>query len=797
MGPRSILRLALGGGERGNGSPASGRRVVGACLATLVLFGVWTLVAVAFTRGAASAGAWVAAWVVLTLLVVALGRFLLWPIARAAIGPQRASAEPRLARILLDNLMAHFPGLVYFKDRESRFVRISDSHVRRFGLKSESEALGKTDHDMFAGEHARQAMRDEQEIMRTGEPRFDFEEKETWTDGRVTWVSTSKMPLRDESGGVIGTFGVSLDITARKQAEGALKESEAFFDSLVNSLPQNIFCKDLEGRFTFGNRAFCATVRRSLAEILGKTDFDLYPPERATRYRAEDQRVTSTGQPFETVDENVTPSGEPRFTHIVKTPRYDSDRRIVGAQGIFWDVTRRQGAENDLVRERDLLHALMDNIPDPIFFKDAQGRYTRVNAAQARLLGLTRPEEAVGRSTLEAEEAGILESGLPILGKVEQVTGADREPRWMLVTKVPIHDSAGRVAGLVAIARDITERKRAEETLERGLEAFLEFAGEVAAGDLTRRAPEGADTLGRIGSSVNTVLENFTAMLVSVRDAALSVASAAGEILAASRSIAEGAQRQTDEVNSTTTAVEEMAASMAHVSQNAESSARAALEAQANVEHGDHSVGDTFSAIARIDEATRRTADKMHVLEQRSTEISDVIDLIDDVAAQTKLLSLNAAIEAAHAGEAGLGFTVVAEEIRKLADRTARATKDVGALIEAVQVEIAEAIVAMERGVQEVEQGRALAGDARAALKQISAAVTLATRLGQDISGASQQQAQVTRELAHTMQTIATITLDSSTGAQQTAHTVQDLVQLSDQLTKVLARFKIPDTHIG
>jgi methyl-accepting chemotaxis protein len=365
----------------------------------------------------------------------------------------------------------------------------------------------------------------------------------------------------------------------------------------------------------------------------------------------------------------------------------------------------------------------------------------------------------------------------------------------MLTTKVPIRDAAGRIAGLVAISRDITERRLAEEALAGGLETFLVFASAVASGDLTRRAPEGDDTLGRIGRSVNTALANVVAILVSVRDTALSVASAAGEILAASRTIAEGGQRQTDEVHSTSTAVEEMAASMAHVSKNAEGAAHAALDAQRNVEHGDRSVSDTFAAMTRIDAATRRTAEKMHLLAGRSRAISEVIALINDVASQTKLLALNAAIEAAHAGEAGLGFNVVADEIRKLAERTSKATKDVGALIETVQLEIAEAIAAMESGAREVEQGRALASDARSALKEISDAVVLAARLGQDISGASQQQALVTRELASTMLTIAGITLEASTGAQQTANTVQDLVLLSNQLTDALGRFQIPDRH--
>ena len=741
----------------------------------------------------AAATALLAALAILAAAVVFLALRSTRALARQAAPPD-STAD--LARVLLSNLMTHFPGHVYFKDRESRFIRISTALARHFGLKHEAEALGKTDFDMFAGEHARQAMADEQEIMRTGKPRLNFEEKETWTDGRVAWASSSKLPLRDEQGNVVGTFGVSLDITARKRAEQALTDSEAFFDSLINSLPQNIFCKDLEGRFTFGNRAFCDTGRRSLDDLLGKTDFEIAAtPELAKKYREEDERVMRTGQTLETIEQAVGMDGQIHYRHLIKTPRYDAARQIVGLQGIFWDVTPRQRAEQELMHERDLLRALMDNIPEPIFFKNASGRYTRVNLAQAQLLGLVRPEEAVGRGQLEPDEADIIGTGVPLVSHVERTSAPDGTTRWMLTTKVPIRGQSSDVTGLVGMARDVTEGKLAEEALDRGLATFLDLARQVASGDLTRRAAEGDDTLGRIGRSMNTMLDNFAAALRRARDAALSVASAAGQILASARQIAQGAQRQTDEVNSTSTAVEEMAASMSQVSKNAEDSANAAQGAQGQVEQGDRAVSDTFGAMTRIDETARSSAEKMRTLERRSTEISDVIELIDDVAAQTKLLSLNAAIEAAHAGEAGLGFNVVAEEIRKLADRTARATKDVSALIEAVQGEIGQALAAMEREVQEVGQGRTLAEQARQTLREIASAAQRSAELSRDISNASREQADVTRELVRAMQTIANITVESSSGAQETAHTVQDLVTMADQLTAALAHFKVPTGH--
>ena len=140
---------------------------------------------------------------------------------------ERKRAEEALIeeRHLLRTLMDNLPDVIYFKDRESRFTRINKAHAKGFGLSDPAQAIGKTDFDFFAEEHARQAFADEQEIIRTGQPILAKEEKEAWPDGRETWVSTTKMPLRDANGNILGTFGVSRDVTERKSMEGQLRQT--------------------------------------------------------------------------------------------------------------------------------------------------------------------------------------------------------------------------------------------------------------------------------------------------------------------------------------------------------------------------------------------------------------------------------------------------------------------------------------------------------------------------------------------------------------------------------------------
>jgi methyl-accepting chemotaxis protein len=395
--------------------------------------------------------------------------------------------------------------------------------------------------------------------------------------------------------------------------------------------------------------------------------------------------------------------------------------------------------------------------------------------------------------------------------KIKQLLSATEEVRTgNLDARVSIstHDELEKVAqGFNEMMDRLAEMVRNEKShnelllqtdqaMQRSLTEFLEIVSSVSEGNLTKRGPEGNDALGKLVQAVNKMLDDFGLMLTEVKQIGLSVSSSATEILAAAEQIAVGSQRQADEITNTSSAVEEMAASMNQVSRNAEASAEAARRALDMAGHGDKSVRDTSEAMSRIDSAVQQTAEKMRLLGIRSSEISEIIDLINDIAAQTNLLALNAAIEAAHAGEAGLGFSVVADEIRKLAERSARATRDVGNLIKSIQSETSEALTAMEVGMKEVRGGSYLATQASNALQDISDAVRQSSELIEEISAASEEQARVTSNVAGAMQTISSITLETSAGAHQTAQTIEGMVGLADRLNKSISQFKVKDDYV-
>ena len=333
--------------------------------------------------------------------------------------------------------------------------------------------------------------------------------------------------------------------------------------------------------------------------------------------------------------------------------------------------------------------------------------------------------------------------------------------------------------------------QEAQESLQKSVTEFLTIVSQIARGDLTLRGRVTSDALGNVVDSVNYMLDNFMKVLERVRKAAIDVQSSANEILIASEEMSSGAIQQDQEITNTSSAVEQLTVSMKQVSNNAEASAEAARRALDAAEQGNRAVHDTLEGMQRIRSSVQATAKRIKALGDRSLEISEIVNVINDITEQTNLLALNAAIEAARAGEAGRGFAVVADEVRKLAEHSRNATKDIAALIKAIQAETNDAVVVMEEGTREVEIGAKLADQAGKALEAISTVVRQSAELVQEISLASKQQVRGTEGVANAMQIISNITRQTSQGARQTARTVEQLVHMSEQLNEALSQFRI------
>lgn len=293
--------------------------------------------------------------------------------------PRPADSAPEFSyesADLLDVLLDNSPDLIYFKDSQSRFVRYSRAFRNFLRLDDTRTIAGKTDFDFFATEHARLAYEDEQNIIRTGQPIIGKLEKETHHDGRITWALTTKMPWRDKRGKIIGTFGISKDVTALKETERKLAHERGLFHTLVENLPDAIYFKDRESHFVKLSRSKVERARQSLLKqhhathppgdtqqlaphlvdaevcakyLVGKSDFDLASKHQAQEAFDQEQEIIRTGQPIiGRMERIMNVDGKPNWFLTTKMPWRDASGNIVGTFGVTRDITAMKEAEATL-----------------------------------------------------------------------------------------------------------------------------------------------------------------------------------------------------------------------------------------------------------------------------------------------------------------------------------------------------------------------------------------------------------------------------------------------------------------
>ncbi|NOY61059.1 MAG: PAS domain S-box protein [Calditrichaeota bacterium] len=532
---------------------------------------------------------------------------------------QQKEIESALAqeRSLMRAFMDYIPDAIYFKDSESRFIRVNKAQAKRLGLKDPQEAIGKSDFDFFSEKDARTTFNNEKKVRESGTV-SSIERKKIFKDGRETWVLSTQVPLINEDGEIIGVFGFSKDITDRKRAENALKEqeellratleatgdgilvvnkkwqvthanarfaemwripeeimrtrddhkllhhildqvvdpqnfikrvkkqyhkseqafdtiyfkdgriferfscplvidkknvgrvwsfrdvtehaqsekalkdSEALYQSLIENLPLNAFRKDLQGRLVFANTRFCETLERPLDEMIGKSDFNFYPEELAAKYRKDDKKVIESGQILDEVEKHQTPDGNRLFVHVIKSPVKDSNGRIIGLQGIFWDVTEQEQAEEALRESQEKFKSISESAQDAIIMMNTDGEVSFWNKAAEKIFGYNR-EEVMGkylhalitparyREVQEKSFAAFRKTGQDAAtGKTVELTGLRKDGSEFPLDLSLSHIQLKGNWQTVGIIRDISERKILEGQLLQSQK--LESIGQLAAG---------------------------------------------------------------------------------------------------------------------------------------------------------------------------------------------------------------------------------------------------------------------------------------------------------------------------
>ncbi len=333
-----------------------------------------------------------------------------------------------------------------------------------------------------------------------------------------------------------------------------------------------------------------------------------------------------------------------------------------------------------------------------------------------------------------------------------------------------------------------------EYTNSRNQSAILRLMnelGDLADGDLTVRATVSEDITGAIADSLNYTTEEFRKLVARITAAAEQMGKATKDAEAISSGLLDAAQTQAREIQGAGEAVQLMAQSIKEVDSSAAQSADVARRTLAATEQGARAVRNTISGMDDIREQIQETSKRIKRLGESSQEIGEIVDLISDITEQTNVLALNAAIQAASAGEAGRGFSVVAEEVQRLAERSAEATKQIGALVKTIQGDTHDAVAAMEKSTLGVVEGAKLSDEAGQSLREIEQVSNELATLINSISTSTQVQADMAGEVANVMQDILKITVQTTEGTRLTANSIAQLTSLASDLRGSVAGFKL------
>lgn len=421
-----------------------------------------------------------------------------------------------------------------------------------------------------------------------------------------------------------------------------------------------------------------------------------------------------------------------------------------------------------------------------------QARNLKITGERNAILGLILLGVVMTAMTVFFIARGITRQTSEIGKLITQIESGNLNARAAVLAEDELGQTALAFNAMLDNTYGLIQSREDHDHIQHAIMKLLDEVSGVARGDLTCEAEVTADLTGAIADAFNYMIAELRQLISQVQDVTQQVTSTASETQAVTDQLVQGSQQQAVKITNTSEALDDMTVSIQQVSEDAVVSATVADQALGASRRGTEAVQNTVKGMLRIQEQVQETSRHIKQLGERSQEIGEIVQLIDEIADRTGVLALNATIQASAAGAAGQGFAVVAVEVEQLAKRSTEATKRISNLVQAIQSGTNEATAAMSETTREVVVGTKLARQAGEALSEIETVSQKLARLVQTISQASKQQAQGSANLSRSMAEIAADTQQTASGALQSAATVKSLADLADQLRASVASFKIP-----
>ena len=456
----------------------------------------------------------------------------------------------------------------------------------------------------------------------------------------------------------------------------------------------------------------------------------------------------------------------------------------------------------------------LDSLPTPVMLCDIDYTVEYMNEYAANVVAVSK-EKCVGQkcyNLFKTDHCQTDNCAVRQAMKQNKQVGAETIARpqgediHIMYTGAPIHDDNGKIIGAIEYVANITEIKEMHNYMNRCTANMLVETEKFSNGDLTVYVkPEREnDDVARMFNGFNHAVEKLHKMVIEVLEAVS--ASASAEISSATEQLAAGAQEQSAQAAEVATAVEQMTSTIIETSTNTQSAADAAREAGEKAREGVNRVSETRNGMEKIVATSKSTSDIIHSLTQNADQIGNIASVINDIADQTNLLALNAAIEAARAGEQGRGFAVVADEVRKLAERTSTATKEIAATIKGIQEQVKQAEESMEDSKKVVNEGMSLTDQVSEVLEQILTSSHRVSEIIEQVASASEEQSSTAEQISQSIESINSVSQQSAASTSQIAATAEDLNRLTEGLQDLISVFRVTgnkidshnhDLHIG